>query len=106
MTLKAISIVVINRTMRPEKKQRSANRSSFAPRAVLLRMARKDNKQLLMKITMAKAAPSSINDDSVSAEILTDVNTIKQNPSRLAEVFKICGELLFLSLFITRIVGL
>jgi hypothetical protein len=63
-------------------------------------MARKDNKQLLIKIIMASAAPSSINEDSLRFEILTEVKTIKQNPNKLAEVFKICGALFVLSVFI------
>jgi hypothetical protein len=66
-------------------------------------MARKDKMQLHIKIKMASAAPSSMKEDSSNLEILTDVKTIKQNPSKLADVFKICGFLSSFSSFILSI---
>lgn len=60
---------------------------------VLFLIAKNDNKQLIIKITIAKAAPSSINVDSCNLATLTEVKTIKQKPNKLAEVFKICGDL-------------
>jgi hypothetical protein len=93
-------MVVINKTINPKRNKISASLSIFVARAVVLRMARKDNKQLLIKMIIAKAAPSSIKDDSSSFEILTDVKTMKQNPNKLAEVFKICGDLFSFSTFI------
>lgn len=60
---------------------------------VLFLIAKNDNKQLIIKITIAKAAPSSIKVDSCNLATLTEVKTIKQKPNKLAEVFKICGDL-------------
>lgn len=93
MMLKAISIVVIKRTIRPDRKSISAVCSNFFEGKFVPRMAKNDNKQLVMKRIIAKAAPSSIKDDSLSFEIFTEVNTMKQKPIKLAEVFKICGDL-------------
>jgi len=95
-------MVVIKSTIRPERKSKSAQRSIFNERLVLLRMAIKESKQLLMKMTIAKAAPLSINDDSLRLDILTEVNTMKQNPNKLAEVFKMCGDLFPCSSFINQ----
>ena len=86
-------MVVINKTINPKRNKISASLSIFAERLVVLRMARKDNKQLVMKTIMAKAAPSSIKDDSSSLEILTEVKTMKQKPNKLADVFSMCGDL-------------
>ena len=85
--------MVIKSTINPQRNKISAVLSNLFEFTFLLRMARKDNKQLLMKITIAKAAPSSINVDSCSLATLTEVKTIKQKPNKLAEVFKICGDL-------------
>ncbi len=93
-------MVVINKTINPKRNKISAPRSNLFELVAVFRMARKDNKQLLINTMMAKAAPSSIKDDSSSFEILTEVRTMKQNPNKLAEVFKICGDLLSFSIFI------
>jgi len=98
-------MVVIKSTIKPQRKRVSAVRSNLVALAVLLLMAKKDNKQLLIKMIIAKAAPSSIKDDSCSLETLTDVKTIKQKPNKLAEVFKICGDLFELSSFIRNYIN-
>jgi len=94
-------MVVIKSTIKPQRKRVSAVRSNLVALAVLLLMAKKDNKQLLIKMIIAKAAPSSIKDDSCSLETLTDVKT----PNKLAEVFKICGDLFELSSFIRNYIN-
>lgn len=86
-------MVVIKSTMRPIRNRMSALRSILKERFPELFMARKEERQLLIKMMIASAAPSSIMDDWESLEILTDVSTIKQKPNKLAEVFKICGDL-------------
>lgn len=55
------------------------------------------NDKKLQTISNKAAIPvhSSISVASLYFEILREVNTIKQNPNRLEEVFKICGDLLF-----------
>ena len=88
-------MVVIKSTINPPRNAISALSSSFGARGFLLRSARKESKQLVIKNTIAIAAPSSIADDSDSFETFTDVNTIKQKPNKLADVFKICGALGF-----------
>ena len=93
-------MVVIKSTIRPKRNKISAIFSIFFERTVVLRIAKKDKIQLVIKMIIASAAPSSINEDSSSLEILTDVKTIKQKPNKLAEVFKICGDLFELSSFI------
>ena len=93
----------MKRTIKPNKNKISALRSIFSALAVVLRMPRKDNKQLLINTIIAKAAPSSIKVDSVNLEILTDVKTIKQKPNKLADVVKICGDLFSFSIFIALI---
>lgn len=85
--------MVIKSTIKPAKNSTSANFSNLTDCAVSFRIARKENKQLLIKITMAKAAPSSIKEDSLRFDIFTDVNTMKQKPNKLAEVFNMCGDL-------------
>ena len=82
-------MVVMKSTIKPQRKSVSAVRSNLAAFAVLLLIARKDNKQLLIKMIIANAAPSSIYDDSCNFETLTDVKTMKQKPNKLADVFKI-----------------
>lgn len=81
-------MVVMKRTINPNKNNKSAARSSFFEAILMFLIAKKDNKQLAIKTIIAKAAPSSINDDSLRFEILTEVNTMKQNPIKFAEVFK------------------
>lgn len=87
-----MSIVVIKSTINPQRNKISAMRSNLFEFELFL-MAKNDNKQLLIKITIAKDAPSSIKVDSCNLATLTEVKTIKQKPNKLAEVFKICGDL-------------
>lgn len=82
-------MVVIKRTIRPARNKISAKPSILVARVVLLLIERKESMQLDMKMIMARAAPSSIYEDSDSFDIFTDVNTIKQNPNRFAEVLRI-----------------
>ncbi len=89
MMLNAIKIVVIKSTNKPNRNKISAKFSSLVDSIFLLRMARNDSIQLIIKITIANEALSSIREDSWSFEIFTEVITIKQNPNKLADVFKI-----------------
>lgn len=82
-------MVVIKSTIKPQRKRVSAVRSNLVALAVLLLIAKKDNKQLLIKMMIANAAPSSIKEDSCNFETLTEVKTMKQKPNKLADVFKI-----------------
>lgn len=95
-----MSIVVTKSTIKPQRNKISAIRSNFVEFRLLLLIERNENKQLLIKIIIASAAPSSIKDDSSSLETLTEVKTMKQNPNKLADVFKIWGDLFSLSSFI------
>ena len=54
----------------------------------------KDKKQETVKIKATNDENSSIRLFCDSLEICSDVITIKQNPSRFAEVFRICCEVL------------
>ncbi len=56
-------------------------------------IARNDNKQLPMKQTMAKVAPSSKKEPASNLVILLEVSTTKQKPNKVAEVLRICGDL-------------
>jgi len=56
-------MVVIKSTMRPIKNRMSALRSILNDRLPELLMARKEERQLLIKMMMANAAPSSIMED-------------------------------------------
>ncbi|WP_158544397.1 hypothetical protein [Pedobacter miscanthi] len=59
----------------------------------VLRIAIKDRIQLVMKNITAATANSSIREPSVSASFFKEVSTIKQIPSKFADVLKICGDL-------------
>ncbi len=61
----------------------------------LVLIDKKENKQLAISSTLATPVISSIFDISLSFDILSEVKTTRQNPSRLEEVFKICCDLLF-----------
>lgn len=54
------------------------------------------NEKMLLTIKKIVPTPvsSSIIDTSLYLDILREVNTTKQNPNKLEEVFKICSDLL------------
>ena len=54
------------------------------------------NEKILLTIKKIVPTPvsSSIIDTSLYLDILREVNTTKQNPNKLEEVFKICSDLL------------
>jgi hypothetical protein len=54
---------------------------------------KKDNKQLAISSIAAKPVESSIKVAELNLAIFIEVSTIKQKPSRLEEVFSICGDL-------------
>lgn len=88
-----MSIVATNKTTRPDRNTKSA---IFSRRLLSLcsrRMAIKDNMQLVINSITATTANSSISEPSVRASFFNDVNTIKQMPSKLAEVLRMCGDL-------------
>ena len=93
MILKAIKIVATNNTTRPERKTMSAIFSSFLLASLSLRMEMKERIQLVIKITTAKTANSSIKEPSVRFNFFSDVSTIKHIPNKLAEVLNMCGDL-------------
>jgi hypothetical protein len=101
MMLKVTIIVVKKRTMSPDKNKTSA---SFSNRLLVdsasFLMARKEKIQLLINSTMATAVVSSIILTSPILDTLMEVSTIKQRPSRLAEVLSMCGDLLSAILFL------
>jgi len=89
-------MVIENRIKSPVRKIISAIFSKRIPLASVLRIDRKEKMQLAIKNTIATAVSSSIKEPSLNSLTLSDVNTIKQKPSNVAEVFSICGEVLFL----------
>ncbi len=95
--------MVINRQLNPVKKIISAAFSYLDDFAVTLRIDRKDKILLHIKSMVATEVHSSMNVVPLNFNTFKDVNTRKQMPSKLADVFKICGALLFLS-FISPVV--
>jgi hypothetical protein len=85
--------IVIAKLISPIKKIISATRSNFSEWVSLLdRIERKERIQLIISSMAASPVISSIKVAAANFEILIDVNTTKQNPSRLEELFKICGD--------------
>jgi hypothetical protein len=91
---------VINRKNSPERKIKSAIFSNRIPDFLMLRIDRKDKTQLIININIAIAVSSSIMLFSAILLILNEVRTTKQRPIRVAEVFRICGDLLFCSVIL------
>jgi len=89
-------IIVIKRQINPVKKIISATFSKWIPFTDLLRIERKDKILLLINRTVAIDVHSSINVVPLNFKTFKEVNTRKQIPSKLAEVFKMCGALLLL----------
>lgn len=78
-----------------DRKITSAIYSSLSDfRAFLCRIARKESMQLAINKTHATPVTSSILVEALNFEIRTEVSTTKQKPNKLADVFKICGDLL------------
>lgn len=87
---KVITIVIINKTDKPVIKIKSAMVSYFSlSLSLLLRKDKNDSRLLIIKETVATAVNSSIKDVCLSFKTCSEVNTIKQRPSRFDEVFKI-----------------
>lgn len=61
---------------------------------------RDKNEKILLMIKKIVAIPvnSSIIETSLYFDILREVNTTKQKPNKLEEVFKICSDLLLLAI--------
>ena len=59
-----------------------------------LRIDRKEKKLHVIRSMDATPVHSSMSVSSLNREIFRDVKTIRQNPNRFDEVFKICGDLL------------
>ena len=89
--------MVINRQLNPAKKIISATFSYFADFAEMFRIDRKDKILLHIKRMVATEVHSSINVVPFNFKTFKEVNTRKQIPNKLADVFKMCGALLFLS---------
>ena len=60
-----------------------------------VRMDKNDKKLQAINSIAATPVNSSMSVTSLYFDILREVNTIRQNPSKLDEVFKICEDLLF-----------
>lgn len=88
---------VTKRHDNPTKNKRSAYFSYFSPNTVLLRIARKERMQLNINENMANAVSSSIKVAAFISRIFLEVSTMKHNPSKFADVFKMWCEFEFLS---------
>ena len=85
---KVTSAAVKKREPKPIKNKISAYFSYFWPNEVVLRMAKKDKMQLNINENIAKAVSSSISVAAFISRIFLDVNTMKHNPNKFADVFK------------------
>ena len=88
--------MVIKRQTKPVKKIISATFSYWLPISELLRIERKDKILLHINRIVAIEVHSSINVVPLNFKTFKEVSTRKQIPSKLAEVFKMCGALLLL----------
>jgi hypothetical protein len=66
-------------------------------------MERKEKRLLAINKMHATPVNSSMSVTSLNFEILREVNTIRQNPSKLDDVFKICSDFLFAINFLTAL---
>ncbi len=80
--------MVIKRQINPVKKTRSAIFSYLILFNEVLLIERKDKTLLLINKMVATEVHSSINVVSLNFKTFKEVNTKKQIPSKLAEVFK------------------
>jgi len=81
-------MMVIKRQINPVKKTRSAIFSYLILFNEVLLIERKDKTLLLINKMVATEVHSSINVVSLNFKTFKEVNTKKQIPSKLAEVFK------------------
>lgn len=81
-------MMVIKRQINPVKKTRSAIFSYLILFNEVLLIERKDKMLLLINKMVATEVHSSINVVSLNFKTFKEVNTKKQIPSKLAEVFK------------------
>jgi hypothetical protein len=94
-TLNDTSIIINVRNDNATRNTISAIFSSFSAfSSSFVFIDRKERKQLSMRQTLAAAVPSSMIVAALNLEILIEVMIIRQKPSRLVEVFKICGDFL------------
>lgn len=91
-------IVIKKIIIKPIRKEYSANVSYNCLRFDLLRIERNAHKQLNIKITKHAAVISSINVVAENLKNFKEVNTRKQNPRKLVDELKICGDLLLSSI--------
>lgn len=89
-------MMVMNRQLNPDKKIISAAFSYLDDLTETLLIDRKDKILLIINRIVATEVHSSINVVPLNFNTFIEVNTRKQMPSKLAEVFKIWGALLFL----------
>jgi hypothetical protein len=59
-----------------------------------VRIDKKENRLHAINKIQATPVNSSIIDAPLNFDILREVNTIRQNPIKLEDVFRICGDLL------------
>ncbi|MEO8664918.1 MAG: hypothetical protein ABI462_05420 [Ignavibacteria bacterium] len=98
--MKAIKKVIVKTKSKAIKKIISAILSYLEPsNSLLVRIDRKEKMLLAVKKIDAIPVSSSIIVISLYFEILSDVRTIRQNPSRLDEVFSMCADLFIGVLF-------
>lgn len=89
--------MVTKRQISPDRKIISAMLSYLADFSEVLRIERNDKILLLIKRIVATEVHSSIKVVPFNFNTFKEVSTKKQIPSKLAEVFKMCGALLLLS---------
>jgi hypothetical protein len=88
-------MIVMDRQSRASKNTMSAIYSSLSALTwFLARMDRKDRTQLVMSRILAMPVISSMLEEALNFDILMEVSTMRQKPSRLAEVLRIWGDLL------------
>jgi hypothetical protein len=96
MKEKAIIKVITNTKNKATIKILSAMRSYLTVRISFdVRIEKKEKIQLAINNMHATPVSSSIFDSSLNFDIFNEVRTIRQNPNKLDDVFKICCVLLF-----------
>ena len=92
-----INIVVPKRQNKPTRKHISAIFSNLSPILDLLRIAKKERILLIINKIIAAVVNSSTMVSDWSFNKRSEVRTIKQIPSKLDDVLRICGDVFFLS---------
>jgi hypothetical protein len=93
--LKASRIAVANTRNKPRIKVYSAIVSKTTPCSLVLLMERKEKIQLIIKARKENIVILSISVFSLRFRILIEVRTTKQNPTRLEDAARICGDFLY-----------